>query len=556
MTTTQQNVLVVGAGPTGMTAALELTRLGIPVRIVDRLAVPDPYTRALGVQARTLELMQQRGLADQFLEKGNQAPISSIYGGGKRVFQLDSCHNGSEYGYLLFISQAETEGILRGALEKAGVTIERPVEMIAFSQPEETHSVQAVLRHDDGTLETYESAYLIASEGAHSISRTTLNLPFEGRSRPEDYALGDLYVDGDLAATDLSVFSSEHGFMGMFPLGGDHFRLIASNPISKPSKDTKPSLDELQQIYDQRSPIPARFHDLVWSSWFHINSRMVSHLQVGRVLLGGDSAHIHSPSGAQGMNTGIQDMVNLSWKLAAVIKGEAQPKLLDTYSEERIAVIRDVLKGTEELTNAIGSENPLFRSAFNNLTPWIVGTDTVQTESAERISQISLNYRKSPLSLAEGRSVPIHPGDRMPDLEVTILTRSGNLSPDGQTTRLFALMDPSCFTILYSNITDAAKTHAEIQKTIGPWHFLMQGFQIAPAGPGAEANANFENVAGSSSSIILVRPDGYVAFTGSEHSVPALAKYCAEWFVPKAPAVQAAQDAPSAAAPSAAKAGV
>ncbi len=543
MTTTQQDVihqdvLIVGAGPTGMTAALELSRLGVPVRIIDRLAVPDPYTRALGVQARTLELMQQRGLVDQFLQKGNPAPTSSIYGGGKRVFQLDSCHNGSEYGYILFLSQAETENILRGALEKAGVVIERPVEMIAFSQPEDGHSVQAVLRLADGTLETNESAYLIASEGSHSISRTTLDLPFEGKSLPEDYALGDLYVDGDLAATDLSVFSSEFGFMGMFPLGGNHFRLIASNPISKPSKDTAPSLDELQRIYNQRSPIPARFHDLVWSSWFHINSRMVGRLQVGRVLLGGDSAHIHSPSGAQGMNTGIQDMINLAWKLAAVIKGEAQPKLLDTYGEERLAVIRDVLKGTEELTSAIGSENPLFRSGFNYLAPWIVGTDAVQVSSSESISQISLNYRESPLSVSEGHSSPIHPGDRLPDLKVTVLTRGGNLNPDLKTARLFELMDPSSFTLFYSSITDPARTHAEIQRTIAPWHYLMPGFQIAPAA--SEAKADFQNVFGASSAIILVRPDGYVAFTGTEHSVPALAKYCAEWFVPKAPAAKAA----------------
>ncbi|MBN3898540.1 MAG: FAD-dependent monooxygenase [Nostoc sp. NOS(2021)] len=135
--------------------------------------------------------------------------------------------------------------------------------------------------------------------------------------------------------------------MGLFPLNGSRFRLIASNPLSQPSKDTAPSLQELQTIYDQRSHIPARFRDLTWSSWFGINSRMIERLKVGRLFLGGDAAHIHSPAGAQGMNTGIQDMVNLGWKLAFVLKGYAPEKLLDTYEQDRLPVIHNVLTKTE-----------------------------------------------------------------------------------------------------------------------------------------------------------------------------------------------------------------
>ena len=128
-------------------------------------------------------------------------------------------------------------------------------------------------------------------------------MEFGGKSLPEDYALGDLHVDGDLPATDLHIFSSKHGFMGLFLMGGGHFRLIASNPLSKPSKDTEPSLEELQKMYDMRSHIPAKLHNLTWSSWFHINSRMIDHLQQGRIFFGGDSSHVHSPAAAQGMNT-------------------------------------------------------------------------------------------------------------------------------------------------------------------------------------------------------------------------------------------------------------
>src|SRR5229473_4877831 len=358
-------VLIVGAGPTGLTAALELSRLGIPVRIIDKQADPATTSRAVGVQPRTLELLELRGLADEMVRLGNPGLAASFYGGGKRVFRLDFTRIDSRYHYLLFISQAETERILRTAVEKQGVRIERGVELVGLTQDVLSHDpnpVRVVLRHADGRLEQAQAPWLISAEGAHSIVRATLDLPFEGKTRVEQYALGDLHIDGELAETDLHIFSSEHGFLGLFPMGGRRFRLMASNPISKSSKETQPSLEELQQLYDQRSHIPAKFHDMSWSSWFRINSRMVNRLQVGRVFLGGDSAHIHSPAGAQGMNTGMQDMMNLCWKLAMVIKGQAKPELLETFSRERIPIIQMVLKKTEATNDAIASKSRLFRS--------------------------------------------------------------------------------------------------------------------------------------------------------------------------------------------------
>jgi 2-polyprenyl-6-methoxyphenol hydroxylase-like FAD-dependent oxidoreductase len=244
---------------------------------------------------------------------------------------------------LLFISQAETERILRQAVARQGVTPEWNTELVGIGQDAFSHDAspaQAILKLANGRLQRFAAPWLISAEGAHSLVRTTLDLPFEGHTRDEQYALGDLLVAGNLPNSDFHIFSSDHGFMALFPMGGERFRLMASNPLSQPSKDTEPSLDELQRIYDQRSHIPARFHHLTWSAWFRINSRMVSRLKVGRLLLGGDAAHIHSPAGAQGMNTGIQDMINLSWKLAMVVNGKARPALLDTYEAERLPVMR------------------------------------------------------------------------------------------------------------------------------------------------------------------------------------------------------------------------
>jgi 2-polyprenyl-6-methoxyphenol hydroxylase-like FAD-dependent oxidoreductase len=520
-------VLIVGAGPTGMTAAMELARLQIPVRIVEKTPEPATTSRAIGVQARTLELFAQRGMVEPMLQKGNRAVAGSIYGEGKRVFRLDFSHNGSEYGYMMFISQAETEGLLRSELERRGVAIEREVEFVALGLPEHSDLVTAVLKHPDGSLEEVDCAYLIDTEGAHSIGRMTLDLQFKGKTREEDYALTDVYIDGDLPATDFHIFSSEHGFMGLFPMSDGHFCLIASHPLSEPGKDTSPSLDEIQRIYDQRSHIPARFHDMSWSSWFRINSRMIDRLRVGRVFLGGDSAHIHSPAGGQGMNTGIQDMINLSWKLAYVIKGQADPKLLDTYSDERIPVIHDVLMKTEGLTDTIGSENPIFRSVFSYIAPWVVGHDLVQHNATQRMSQLSLNYSKSPISASEGHVGDVEAGDRIPNLKLMTVGGGGEAASEPKLVDLFQILSIDRFTLLLANSKDAVAMHQSVQASLLPWTSLIETYRVVPATGQEEP---FRRVFGTEPSLVLVRPDGYAAFTGPENSLVALEKYLGAWF--------------------------
>ena len=477
MAETQDPVVIAGAGPTGMMAALELSRFGIPVRLVEKRTEPATTSRAIGVQARTLELFEQRGIQATLVGRGNHARAAAAYGGGKQLFRLDFAGLDSTYNYLLFVSQAETEQVLRDALEHAGVAIEWGVVMDAFGQAEHADAVTAVLRKPDGAVEEVRCAYLVSAEGAHSTARHTLDLPFEGKALEEQYALGDFHADTELPEHDFQVFSSEHGFLGLFPMGDHRYRLIASNPISTPSPDTEPSLAELQALFDQRSPVPARFHDLSWSSWFHINSRMIHRMSVGRVFVGGDSAHIHSPAGAQGMNTGMQDMVNLGWKMAMVLRGVAKPGLLETYGAERVPVIENVLTKTEGLTAAIGNENAVFRTIFNHVAPWIVGTDLVQASSTERMSQLGLDYRGSPLSTADGHTGSLRAGDRLPDLDVQLLPREG----EPRAARLFGLLDPSKFTLLYSNIGDPAAMHGTMAEAIGGWAGVVQAHQVGPA---------------------------------------------------------------------------
>jgi 2-polyprenyl-6-methoxyphenol hydroxylase-like FAD-dependent oxidoreductase len=533
-------VLIAGAGPTGMMAAIELSRFNIPVRLIEKKAEPDTTSRAIGVQARTLELLEQRGLSSSLVKIGNPGLAFSLYGDGERIWRLDFERISSKYNYLLFVSQAETENVLREALDKASVTIERNLTFLALGQADRDTQLTAVLQHADGSLEQFECSYLIDAEGAHSIARGTVGLHFEGKSHVEAYALGDLHIDGDLVETDFHIFSSELGFMSMFPMGRRRFRVMADNPISHQSDGTAPSLEEFQQIYDQRSHIPAKFRDMSWSSWFRINSRMVNGLQVGRVFLGGDSAHIHSPAGAQGMNTGMQDMMNLCWKLAMVMKGQAKPELLETFSRERVPIIQNVLKKTEATNDAIASKSRLFRSVFNHIAPWLVGMENVQHNVAEHMSQLALNYRESPLSVPDGNSGELRAGDRLPDLPVTLLHSEGSTDTRPRTATTFSLLNPSFFTLLFCNIPDPAKTHSEVQSAIGPWLHMVRGHLIA-AKPGHDGS---EKYFGSSPLIILVRPDGYAAFTGSDNSSAKLAKFCEKWLVPQTSSAKA-ENAPA-----------
>jgi nicotinamidase-related amidase len=316
-------------------------------------------------------------------------------------------------------------------------------------------------------------------------------------------------------------------------MGQRRFRMIASNPLSQPSKDTELALEELQKIYDMRSHIPGRLRDMSWSGWFRINSRMINHLQQRRVFLGGDAAHIHSPAGAQGMNTGIQDMINLCWKLAMVIHGKASPKLLDTYGEDRIPAIRNVLTKTEGLTAAIGSENPVFRTIFNHVAPLVVGTEFVQEKSAARMSQVALNYRESSLSETHGHHRSLRAGDRVPDMTLRVMNKAGSAEQAPREVCLFSLLDPSRFTLFYVNVDDPAELHAEIQAKLAAWRSFIDGYQIAPVESNAVENKHFTSVFGSSPGLVLMRPDSYVGFMGEADSVPHLAAYLQKWFAPE-----------------------
>ena len=506
-------VLIVGAGPTGLMAAMELARFGVRVRIVDKLAAPSTTSRALAVQARTLELFEQRGLAAEMVRIGNQAAGVSIHGDEKCLATIELSQVQSRYSYILLLSQAETERILREQLARQGVQIERQVELIAFAQTGE--GVRGILRQADGGLEEVDAAYLISAEGAHSMVRRTAGQKFEGKSLRQHFALGDLYMDGDLREDQITIFTSKNGFVGLFPMGNRHFRLIASDPETE--KTEEPRLEELQRLYDADAHIPAHLRDMTWSSRFKINSRMLQQLQEERVFFGGDSAHIHSPAGGQGMNTGLQDMINLGWKMAWVMQGKASPDLLKTYEEDRIPVIHSVLTITEAMTAAVASDHTLVHEALTHIAPILIGTKFAQERATSRISQIALDYRKSSLSETKEHHGSLQAGDRVPDVEVSVA--DGDSSP--RTVRLYELLDPSRFTLLVTEEGAAEGFPERVSVQLKPWSSLLQIIFIRSLGNAPDTG------------LFLVRPDAYFGFVGEGSSVPALTEWLRRWFPPQ-----------------------
>ena len=315
------DVLIIGAGPTGLVLALWLTKLGVEVRIVDKTAEPGTTSRALAVQARTLELYRQLDLADFVIEHGHKVPAVNMWVKGEPKARLPFETVGEDltpYPFLHIFPQDQHERLLIERLEKLGVTVERRTELTRFT--EEGNRVIARLREPDGHEEDCEATYLAGCDGARSLVRETLGTGFEGGTYRQVFYVADVEAAGPSMDGELHVDLDEADFLAVFPLAGDgRARLIGTVRDERADHaETLKFEDVSRRAMDN---LKVRVSKVNWFSTYHIHHRVTEHFRKGRAFLLGDAAHIHSPAGGQGMNTGISDAVNLAWKLAAVLAG-------------------------------------------------------------------------------------------------------------------------------------------------------------------------------------------------------------------------------------------
>jgi 2-polyprenyl-6-methoxyphenol hydroxylase-like FAD-dependent oxidoreductase len=338
------DVLIVGAGPTGLMLACELVRSNVSFRIVDKITEPSTRSRALVVHARTLELLEKLGVADKLAARGVRTLRAHLYINKKLAadFEIDDTGiDDTPFRYVLMVSQAETERVLREWLEEHGVAIERGVEVTSV----EPTFGEATLRTPTGE-ERVKARYVVGCDGSHSAVRHAGKFAFEGEPYPQDFVLADVHLASPVDGLNLCF--DDRGFFVVLPLPNGIHRIITSR-ADAPATMGDPTLADVQELADALSPTPLVLKDPVWLARFRLHHRQTDQYRRGPLFLAGDAAHIHSPAGGQGMNTGMQDSANLAWKLALVVRGEADEALLDSYHEERHPVGRDLLRTTDRL---------------------------------------------------------------------------------------------------------------------------------------------------------------------------------------------------------------
>jgi 2-polyprenyl-6-methoxyphenol hydroxylase-like FAD-dependent oxidoreductase len=502
--TPNTEVLIVGAGPTGLVLALWLTRLGVRVRVIDKTAEPGTTSRALAVQARTLELYGQIGLADEVVERGRRVAAANLWVAGQQVARAVFGDMGvgiSPHPFALVFPQDEHERLLIDRLAEVGVHVQRRTELVHFE--EASDRVLARLTRSDGTSEICECAYLAGCDGAHSVIREALNIGFPGGTYTHLFYVADVEASGAATNGELHVALDRTDFLAVFPLKGQgRARLVGTVREEAEHQHENLSWGDVSKRVIEWMPIDVA--SVNWFSTYRVHHRVADRFREGREFLLGDAAHVHSPVGGQGMNTGIGDAVNLAWKLAAVQHGRANAAILDSYETERIAFARRLVATTDQAFTGVTSAGAVARTLRLHIVPFLIPS-LFAFRAARRlmfrtVSQTAVNYRGSKLS--EGRAGRLHGGDRLP----WVKTSSGGLDDDNFT----PLTSLDWQVHVYGNARPEIR--AVCQQRRLPLHVFAWQPDMGRKGLRRDA-------------VYLVRPDGYVAVANSEGHAEALTSY-------------------------------
>jgi 2-polyprenyl-6-methoxyphenol hydroxylase-like FAD-dependent oxidoreductase len=511
------NVLVSGAGPTGLALALWLARAGVSVRVIERDPSPPLTSRAIAVQARTLELYRQLGIADEAIGRGRKLDALNLWLRGEKAAHIafgDIGSGRSKFPFVLMLAQDEHERLLDAALARVGVTVERGTTLTRFEARDD--SVRVFLETRYGRSEVYEAAYLAGCDGASSTVRHGLGFGFPGGTYSHVFYVADLEAEGPGADGELHVALDDSGFLAAFPLAGEgHVRLVGTvRDVTSPAgvdgvdgseaRALAATWDDVDKSIVER--VGVRVRNVKWFSTYHVHHRVVERFSAGRVFLLGDAAHVHSPVGGQGMNTGIGDAFNLAWKLSDALAGRASPSILDTYESERRAFALRLVATTDRLFTLATRDGALARwvrtRTLPHVLPSVFGTDVGRAFLFATVSQTRVRYRRSALS--KGHAGTVHAGDRLPWFAQTGEGSDDNFTPlksRAWQAHVYGDAKPG-----FDAVQTACERHA-IEVVRLPWR--------AAAG----------NVGLVSGAFYLVRPDGYLGFVDPEPRVATLEDY-------------------------------
>jgi len=503
-------VVIVGAGPTGVMLAIELARRGVKVRVLDKRLSRPNETRAIGIHARTLEVMHQLGIVEEFLALGHPVGGTIFHLRGRRRAEVRFGGLDTPYPFLLTLSQEQTQRILDERLERLGVSVERGVDVVDVRH--DAAGAQVVIAGPaDERERALHAEWVVGCDGVHSIVRRRLGLSFEGEDYGQDWLMAEAKTDWPLRSDRFHVFAQTGAVLAMFPLSSERWRLFLAQVPNRGSARRAPDMAEIERLVAQRGPRGMRLRDPTLLAAFRCYLRSTATMRSGRVLIAGDAAHVHSPAGGQGLNTGLHDAFNLGWKLALVAHGEAPPALLDSYQAERVPIATSVLALTDGLVRTFSMPSRGKRFLRDQVLPIVIARPAAQRRYAKRLSQLSHTYRGGPLAAPARRPARggIAPGDRLPAVS--------GLERDGRPVCTLDLLSAPEHTllILAGTPADPEPVRAAIAR-LESWDRMVTTIVIggeaidsrSVVDPGLWVHRRYDALAGQ---LLLVRPDGYLA---------------------------------------------
>ena len=511
------HVLVVGAGPTGLMLANQLGRRGVRAMIIDRHAGPSLQTRAIGVQARTMEIYSKLGLVDRALELGKDGSGANLWAEGRwmaRVLLGEAGRDLTPFPFVLILGQDDNERIMGDKLRDWGLSIQWNTELVALDQ--QPGHVTATLEQPDGTTRKITAAWVAGCDGARSAVRELNGIKFPGAPYEHVFFVADTVVTGKMVPDQINIYLWRNGFHLFFPFRGeDHWRIVGILPPALRDRKDVTFEDVIPSV--RREAGELNFTACSWFSTYRIHHRSASRFRDRRCFLLGDAAHIHSPVGAQGMNTGLQDAYNLAWKLALVTEGRADAALLDSYEEERMPVARRLLNTTDRVFRLLVSHNPLAgilrTKILARIAEFALRRAAIQRAAFRVVSQTGIRYRESPLSKTlEGfpGGAP-RAGDRFPWLRLKLQT-------NGPVEDLYQKLDDKRFNLVVVGQPSPSGDALDLDDLLD--------IHVIPADPANQAELARARI--PQPSFYLVRPDGHVGLCGVRLDAGAVARYVSE----------------------------